>query len=166
MITALLAAIALQTASVAETPQLEVTPVILQNAVLFLSDDVTAGGAGGGAGAQLVYHGRYLAQLDVSALLTMGNAVTTRLAFGMQTGERWVPALWATFATLWGERLEFLTGDGRRPAIPTWSLGIRGAALRFAGEIGTISALEPGIGTDFSGGLWLELTLLQAGARF
>jgi hypothetical protein len=105
--------------------ELELMPVIVQDAVLFLSDDVTAGGAGGGAGVQLTVRRLFLAQLDVSALWMFGNAVSTRLAAGVQRDGTWSPAAWISWGTLWGERMEFLHGDGRRPGIPSWSLGLR-----------------------------------------
>jgi hypothetical protein len=143
--------------------ELEVMPVIVQDAVLFVSDDVTAGGAGGGLGVQLKARRLFLAQLDVSALWMFGNAVSTRLAVGVQHDGAWSPAGWVTFGTLWGERLEFLHGAGRRPSVPSWSIGIRGSPLRFATPLGVFSALEPGIGTDFASGVWLELGIVQLG---
>jgi hypothetical protein len=147
------------------TLPVELMPVIVQDTVLFLSDDVTAGGAGGGAGVQLTAGRLFVAQLDLSALWMFGNAVATRLAVGVQRDGAWSPAGWLTMGTLWGERIEFLYGDGRRPAIPSWSIGIRGSPLRFATTLGVFSVLEPGIGTDFASGLWVELNLVQLGVR-
>jgi hypothetical protein len=156
----------LHAASPAAGPELEVSPLLLQEVALFLSDEVTAGGVGGAVGVQLEYRDVYLAQVDVGLMWTLGNAVATRAAVGVQRPGTWKPAILATFAMLWGDRIEFLTGDGSRPSIPSWSLGVRGAPLRFGTTLGTISALEPGIGSDFAGALWLELTWLQASARF
>jgi hypothetical protein len=164
--TALLFLVALQTATLAQPDELTLTPVLMQDVVLFLSDEVTSGGVGGGVGVQLLYRQTYLAQLDVAVLWSLGNATATRLAIGVQRHGQWTPAGWLTLGALWGDRLEFLSGDGRRPAIPSWSLGIRGSPLRFTSALGVISALEPGIGTDLNGGLWLELTVLQAGVWF
>lgn len=76
------------------------------------------------------------------------------------------PALWLTVGTLWGDRIEHIGEDALRPAIPVWSLGLRAAALRWGDDRGAVSALELGVGSNFSGALWLELTLLQAGARW
>lgn len=61
--------------------------------------------------------------------------------------------------------MEFLHGDGRRPSFPSWSLGVRGSPLRFSTPLGVFSALEPGIGTDFASGVWLELGIVQLGVR-
>ena len=51
------------------------------------------------------------------------------------------------------------------PAVPSWSLAVRVSALRFEAPLGTISAIEPGLGSDLDGGLWLELSILQIAAR-
>lgn len=155
---------ALHGVTLADT-ELELMPVVVQDVVLFLSDDVTAGGAGGGAGVQLSARRVYVAQLDVSALWMFGNAMSARLAVGLQLPGTWSPAGWLSVGTLWGERMEFLDGAGRRPSIPLWSLGVRGSPLRFAGPLGVFSALEPGIGTDFASGLWLELRIVQLSLR-
>lgn len=145
---------------------LELMPCFVQHGMFFLSDEVTAGGVGGGLGLQLTYRKNFIAQADLGAHVGLGNTLSTRLAAGVQRHATWAPAGFLTFGALWGERTEILTGDGTRPAIPTWAVGLRGAPLRFAGALGVISMLEPGIGTDFGGGLWIELTLVQAGARF
>lgn len=145
--------------------ELELMPVIVQDTVLFLSDDVTAGGAGGGAGIQVTAERLFVAQLDVSALWMFGNGVSTRLAVGVQRDAAWSPAAWLWWGTLWGERIEFLYDDGRRPSIPSWSIGVRASPLRFSTPLGVLSALEPGIGTDFSSGVWLELNIVQLGVR-
>lgn len=143
--------------------EVRLSPYVTQTAVLFLSDDVSAGGLGGGVGLQLSYRELYLAQLDVAALWGLSNAAATRWAVGMQRSGWWAPAGWLTCGALWGERVEFLTADGRRPPVPTWSVGVRAAPLRFAGERGVVTLLEPGIATDFQGGMWLELTVMQVG---
>ncbi len=149
-----------------QPPRLIATPVVLQHATLFLSDDVTTGGVGGGLGVVLSYRARYLLQADVGALWMFGNVLSTRIALGAQWGDRWSPAAWLTAGALFGDRLEFLTDEGQRPAVPTWAVGVRVSPLRFVNARALIAALEPGIATDFSGGLWLELTVLQAGAAF
>ena len=166
MIVALVFATLASAALPPHEPRLALTPVILQNAVYYTSDRVTAGGAGGGLGLEFAWDRRYLAQADVTMLLTFGNAVASRVAFGAQGSGRWAPAAWGTFNALFGDRIEFLTGDGQRPKIPSWAVGVRGSALRFRSEYGFVSIAEAGVGTDFSGGLWLELTILEAGARF
>ncbi|HEX2677787.1 MAG TPA: hypothetical protein VHM19_14140 [Polyangiales bacterium] len=145
---------------------LTLTPMLGQSAVLYLSNDVTAGGAGGTLGVELGYRGTYLARFDAGMLWLLGNAGVARLALGLQHDGPWAPAVWLTFGVLWGERLEFLHSDGTRPALPSWSIGVRGSPLRFVSETGTFSALEPGIGSDLSGGVWLELGVLQVGLRF
>lgn len=146
--------------------KLVLSPLLVQNALLFISDDVTAGGAGGGVGLQVLYRDRYLAQADLSMLWALGNPLATRLALGAQRKGTYAPAGWVTFGAVWGDRIQTLTGDGSRPAAVSWAIGIRGSPLRFAGEHGAISVLEPGIATDFTGGLWLELTLAQASVSF
>jgi hypothetical protein len=140
--------------------------LLFQNALLFTSDAVTAGGLGGGLGVQLQYDHNYLVQADISLLSSLGNTVATRLSWGIQRDAVWAPAVWATLGTVWGERMEFLTGDGRRPPIPTWALGLRGSVLRFSHRFGTIQLLELGAGTNFGSGVWFGLTVLEAGMRF
>lgn len=150
----------------ASSQRLTVTPLVMQHAALFLSDQVTTGGVGGGLGVQLSYGTYYVAQLDVSALWTLGNVISTRVAIGAQWDDTWSPAAWLTAGALLGDRLEFLTTDGQRPAAPSWAVGLRVSPLRFRNELGVISALEPGVATDLSGGLWLDLTVFQAGTTF
>ena len=145
--------------------ELELMPVVTQDIILFLSDDVTAGGAGGALGVQLTVRRFMLAQLDVGALWAFGNVLSTRLSVGLQREGVWSPAAWLSFGALWGERMEFLQGDGRRPSLPSWSVGVRGSALRFSNGLGVFSALEPGIGTDFDSGIWIELNIVQVGLR-
>ena len=167
MIPALLLAALNATTAPAETPRrLTLSPLFVPNAVLFTSERVTAGGAGGGVGLELALDRRFLVQTDVEILLTLGNTIMSRFAVGAERPGTWSPAAFATFGALFGDRVEFLTGDGRRPSIPTWALGLRAAALRFRLKEGTVSLAEAGVGTDFAGGLWLELTLVQAGVRF
>jgi hypothetical protein len=151
----------------APPPELELIPIAAQHAVLLLSDRVTAGGGGGGLGAQLIYQRRYLLQADIGMLLGFGNALATRLAAGVQLSARdYAPAFWASGGALWGDRVEFLTGAGERPATPSFALGARASPLRFVSELGMVSALELGAGTDLAGALWLELGVLTVGARF
>ncbi len=147
-------------------PGIEVMPVLHQGAVVVTSDDVTAGGIGGGVGAQLVVDRTWLVQADVSALWLLGQAWVVRVAAGVQRDAAWSPAAWLSLGTLWGDRVEHLGADPERPPIPTWALGVRASLLRFADATGIVSVLEAGIGTDFGGSLWLELTLLQASARW
>ncbi len=147
-------------------PELEVMPVFHQGGVLVSGGDVTAGGLGGGLGVQLVVDRRWLAQADVGLLWLMGQAWLARVAVGVQRDAPWSPAGWLTLQTLWGDRVEHIGPDALRPPIPTWGLGLRASLLRFGGASGVVSALELGVATDFAGGLWLEITLLQAGARW
>jgi hypothetical protein len=149
----------------AQSDELRIAPLIVQNAMLVMSDHITAGGVGGGLGLVAVYREVWVAQLDVSALFGFGNAVAARAALGVQQDGEWSPALGLTFSALFGDRIEFLTGEGQRPPHPAWSVGLRAAPLRFGGTLGEVSLLEPGVATDFSGALWLDLTLLRACAR-
>lgn len=157
----------LSTPLAARADELVIAPLVAQNAAVFLSDDVTAGGAGGGVGVQLLYARRALLQVDLSALWGLGTALCTRVAAGAQLQQgSWAPAAWISGSTFWGDRLEFLTGSAERPNRPSWTLGLRLSPLRFATSSTTISALEPGIGSDFSGGLGLELNVFQLASRF
>jgi hypothetical protein len=150
----------------AQGAEVVLSPLVVQGAALFLSDEITAGGAGGGVGIQALYRERYLLQMDVSLLWGLGNSFATRLAVGAQhaTGH-WTPAAWVSFGALWGDRMEFLTGAGERPAAPAVSLGLRLSPVRIATDGISVSALEPGVGTDFTGGIWLELGVLQIATR-
>jgi len=141
-------------------------PLLIQNVITFSSPHVTAGGVGGGGGIQLEYHGRYLAQADVSLLFSAGNALATRFALGLTRGGTWAPAGWLSYGALWGDRLEFIAGNEGRPVIPTWAVGVRGSALRFRQDFGVVSLLELGAGSNFAGGVWLDVTILQAAVTF
>jgi hypothetical protein len=153
-------------ADVSAPESLSITPVVQQSVMALVSERVTAGGAGGGIGAQLTWRRHYLAQLDVTWLWGMGNALATRAALGYQRDGWWSPAAWGTFNLLWGDRIEKLSDEGRRPARPSLGLGARVSPLRFLGAHGSLSALEPGLALNTGGGLWLELTLLQVAARW
>jgi hypothetical protein len=132
---------------------------------MFLSDGVTAGGVGGGAGIQLVWRRRYVGQADLSALWGIGNTWSSRLAFGVQLGGFWAPALWGTASVLLGDRVEMLAGQGNRPAAPSWGLGLQISPLRFLLDSAFFSALEPSLATDFGGGLLFDLTVVRLGVR-
>jgi hypothetical protein len=127
---------------------------------------VTAGGLGGGFGVELALRQHYLLQVDATWLWGAGNAWATRAAAGYQRRGFWSPALWGTFNILWGDRIERLADDGARAAAPSFALGVRAAAVRFAVASGFVSALESGAALAPTGGVWLELTLLAAGARW
>jgi hypothetical protein len=61
--------------------------------------------------------------------------------------------------------VEIVMAGDTRPAWPAWGLGVRASPLRFQATWGTVSALEPGLATNFQGTLF-ELTVLQAGAAW
>lgn len=156
---------ALEGALPGAVPALTVSPLLVQHGVLFRSSAVTAGGAGGGPGVQLSYGPHYVAQVDAGVLLGFGAAGIARLALGVQRARPYAPAAWGTFSVLFGQHLEFLTGDGSAPAPQQWTVGVRASPLRFAGSTGVVSLLEPGIAAGLRGGYALELTLVQASIR-
>jgi len=146
--------------------ELTVSPHVQQGLQLLLSDNVTAGGLAAGAGVQVVWRRRYLAQADLSALWGIGNTWSSRFALGVQLDGFWAPAVWATTSLLLGDRVELLTQDGRRPAAPTWGIGLRASPLRFINGSAFFSALEPSMATNLGGGVLLDLTLVQIGAHW
>jgi hypothetical protein len=105
-------------------------------------------------------------QTDFSLLWINGNAVSTRVAMGIQRDGRWSPTLFGTFALLFGQRTEILSESGERPPTPTWIFGIRIAPLCFQSEHGFVSALEAGYGLGPHRGTSLELTVLSVGIRW
>lgn len=149
----------------AEPRTLEVEPTIHQQVLLLTTPSTTAGGIGGGVGVQLTWRGRYLAQLDAGALWMIDNPIAVRLAGGVQRAGAWAPAIWLAGTTIWNDRVEIVMAPGERRGWPVWAIGVRASPLRFHAPWGTVSALEPGIGTDLRGTL-VELTVLQAGARW
>ena len=146
--------------------ELTVSPHVQQGVLMFLSDQVTAGGLAAGAGVQLVWRHRYVAQIDFSALWGIGNTWSSRFALGIQHDGFWAPAVWATTTVLLGDRLELLTEDGRRPPAPTWGIGLRASPLRFISGSAFFSALEPSLATNLGGGALFDLTLVQIGAHW
>jgi hypothetical protein len=147
-------------------PSLRVAPVVRQGFVYFVSDRVTAAGAGGGAGVQAVWAERWLAQADAALLWGGGNVWVTRFAAGVQRPGGWTPALWLSFATLWGDRVAVLDEAGRLPAAPTWATGVRISPLRFTGRFGSVSALDVGWSRGTGGGTWIEGSILEAVLRW
>jgi hypothetical protein len=145
---------------------LEITSFVQQGAMALLSETVTAGGLGGGLGAQASWRRQYVAQADATVLWAAGNTVATRVAVGYQRDGLWAPAAWATLSVLWGDRIEKLSDDGRRPPRPSWAVGGRISPLRFVGPVGLLSAVEAGVAVAPRGGIWVELMLLQAGVRW
>ena len=89
-----------------------VVPYIRQGFLLQRSTEVMVGGAGGGFGGEMVWADRYLVDADVSALWLIGNAVSARIAVGIQRRGAWNPAGWLTAVTVFGDRLELLNEDG------------------------------------------------------
>lgn len=157
---------ALYGATPSDPEALGVVPFVRQAFAIHLSRETMAGGAGGGVGAQAIFYERYLAEAEVGVLWLLGNALSIRLGAGVQRRGTWSPAGLVTGTFLSGDRLELLSEDGSRPPAPNWALGVRAAPLRFMGKTGLASVLEPGIATDFRGGLYLELVVIQAGARW
>ena len=137
-----------------------------QRAVILSSPWVTIGGIGGGIGIEVVWRNHYAAELSADVLFSMGNAVSTQLAIGLQDDGFWQPGFRATGSLLVGDRIEVLRDDGSRPPRPNWALGGRVMPLRFAGKTAFASALEVGAGSDMAGGLFFELTVLKAGAQW
>jgi len=164
--TALLVAIALGAAPADPSPRLQLTPHVRQGLALHRSSSVLAGGVGGAVGAEVGWDERYLAAADVGLLWLLGNAGTVRLSVGVQRAGTWAPAAWLSGTVLFASRLELLDEQGDRPPLPNWGLSLRASPLRLVNRTGIATVLEPGIGTDFRGGLWLELTLVQAGVRW
>jgi hypothetical protein len=151
----------------APTPALEVRPVVRQGFGYFSSEHVTATGAGGGVGVAATWRDRWLAQADASLLWGGGNVTLGRFAGGAQWRRgAWTPAAWLSTAVLFGDRIETLEADGRRPPSPAWALGLRLSPLRFSGRHGTISVLEAGLGRGPDRGLWLELSVVEVGVRW
>jgi hypothetical protein len=150
----------------ASASELSVTPYVSQGISLHLSDEIMAGGIGGGCGAQAIVLDRYLAEADVNLFWLLGNSVSTRFAAGVQHRGLWSPAGWLTAIFLFGDRLELLREDGTRAPIPNFGVGVRVSPLRFVTRAGFVSVSEPGVATDFAGGVTFELTILKAGARF
>lgn len=151
----------------AAAPAVEVRPVFRQGCGYFSSEHVTAAGAGGGVGLVATWRDRWLAQADVSILWGGGNVTLARVAGGAQWRRgAWTPAAWLSSAVLFGDRIETLLADGRRPPAPAWALGVRLSPLRFSGDLGTISALEAGLGRGSDRGLWLELSIVDVAVRW
>jgi hypothetical protein len=145
-------------------PAMSWTPFLQQNAAYFGSESAVVVGVGPGAGVLVEWGSGFLAQADASVLWANGNAVQTRAAVGLQRQGRWAPAVYAMGALLWGQRTEVLTETGERPGTPLWAAGIHVAPLRWRLEDAFVSALELGCGIGSGGGLYLELTILAAGA--
>jgi hypothetical protein len=161
-----LALLLAQAAAAPEPETLRVVPVLRQGFVFFTSDQVTASGAGGGAGVQVTWRDRWLAQADASLLWGGGNVWVTRLAAGAQRSGAWSPAAWLSFGALFGDRVETLDDEGRRPPAPVWAAGLRLSPLRFAGRLGSVSALEVGWSRGAGGGTWVEVSVLEAAVRW
>jgi hypothetical protein len=157
---------ALGSATPPDPREVSVIPFVRQAFALHLANESMAGGAGAGLGAQAIFRERYIAEAEVGALWLLGNSVSTRLAIGAQRRGTWSPAGFVTGTVLFGDRLEVLAEDGSRAPMPNWALGVRAAPLRFIGKLGLASVLEPGVATDFRGSVYLEVTLIQAGASW
>jgi hypothetical protein len=140
--------------------------IFLEQRTAFLSSHtITIGGVGGGLGGEILYRKHYALELHTDIFWALGNTYALGAAVGIQRDGRWQPGVRATASLLLGDRIEMLQDDGRRPPRPNWAMGIRLVPLRFAGDAGFASALEIGIGSDFSG-LFIDLIVLKAGARF
>lgn len=157
---------ALTNADAARPHEFVATPFLRQELALQVGGGTTTGGAGGGLGAEVVYRDLYLAEAEVGALWLFGNVGTARLSLGMQRRGVWSPAGWITTGVFFGDRVELLSEDGTRPPVTRWNFGIRGSPLRFVGDFGIVSVLEPGIAIDFTGAKYLSVGLVQAGARW
>jgi hypothetical protein len=139
-------------------------------AQLYLSPAQTAGGVGGGLGVRATVRDLFVVQADASYLGMVGNALTGRLAVGLQRPGVWTPALLAVRTTYLGDRLRFVTGEREQPVrTAATSYGLVLAPLRFSTEQAQVSLLEvgAGLGWDFPGlGTAIDVTLLEVALRF
>lgn len=139
-------------------------------AQVYLSDQRTLGGVGGGLGVRDTLDGRFLFQADFSYLSLLGNAGSVRVGAGVQRRGLWAPAALLTVTSLFGEHLSFLTPEHPRPVPgPAVSLGVTLAPVRFDLREVQVSVLQLGIGvgSDFPGlGVHYSVGLLEAGVSF
>jgi hypothetical protein len=103
----------------AADPQHLVTPFIEQRIALFMSPRVSIGGFGGGIGVEDVWNHHWVAEAHVNMLWGIGNVVSTHLAAGIQDSGFWQPGVRVTLGAFWGDRIEMLFDDGRRPSVPS-----------------------------------------------
>lgn len=168
-----MSALMLLTAVLATSPAPEphaLTAYVQSGASLYLSNAQTAGGIGGGVGVRLHLSEPLFLQADLSYLGMLGNSFRTRVAAGFQRTGTWRPAVRLGANVLTGDRLRFFMGDRITPvSVPTWSLGLTVAPLRFATSVAEVSVLElgAGLGWDFPGlGTSIDVTILEVGVRF
>lgn len=139
-------------------------------ALVYLSDAMTTGGAGGGVGVRDTLHDRFILQADLNYLMVLGNAAALRLGAGLQRSGTYTPAVLLSLTTVVGDRLTFLTSEHPTPVRhPAMSLGVSVAPLRFTQGGMQLSVLElgVGVGSDLPGlGLTWQLGLLEVGTSF
>lgn len=135
----------------------------MQTNTLLLSDRITSGGVGGGIGLQYDIKPWLAGQVDFSSLWLLGQSYSARVAVGYQRDSVWAGAAWISIGCLWGDRMEFLSDEGTRPASPTLTAGVRLSPLRFRSASAFVSLLEPSVGVAPYDGLHYEVTILQLG---
>lgn len=137
---------------------------------LYLSDARTAGGVGGGLGIRDTLRDRFILQADASYLMFLGNALSVRVAAGVQRRGLWTPAVLLSVSTFWGDHLTFLTPEHPTPiAGPAVALGLSVAPLRFSFEGTQVSLVEVGlsVGAELPGiGIAYQIRALEVGASF
>jgi hypothetical protein len=138
--------------------------------LVYLSDAMTTGGAGGGVGLRDTIRDRVILQADLNYLMVLGNVGALRLGAGVQRSGTYTPAILATLSAVMGDRLTFLTSAHPTPIrSPAVALGLSVAPVRFTDRGMQLSLLElgVGIGTDLPGrGLAWQIGLLEVGTCF
>jgi len=137
---------------------------------LYLSNNRTLGGLGGGLGVRDTVQDRFLLQAELDYLMGLRNAGMFRLGAGVQRQGLYAPAAMLVLSGLFGEGFNFLTPQHpSQITFPAMALGLSVAPARFVLSGTQVSLLEVGIGigSDLPGvGVHYHLRLLEVAASF
>lgn len=137
-------------------------PETKQYFIFYQSDQITAGGLGGGLGIQFDINKNVFMESDIGILWGNGNSIPVSITLGIQKDGFWCPALSSSLFVLMGQKTVILDNDGSLPSDFLYAGGIKIHPLRFKSDELKISVLEFGYGLGPYKGSLIYCSILSA----
>jgi hypothetical protein len=137
-----------------------------QGGIFYTSDHLISAGLGVGVGGAFEFKNYWIGKTDINLYWLNGNAVSGRLAVGIQKPGKWSPAFFVGGNLIGGEKTKVILPDNRLPSSVRFVSEITIAPLRFKNQKGFVSVCEIGAGMGTDKGMLIEISLLSVGINF